>query len=120
VLNQLLGAQKCDGSAWGYYVQMEGKKPYSSTLDGHCCLSSGPRGVALIPTFAVSTDAAGMVVNLYDAGTAKLTWKDQTAVTLVTETLYPAEEQIRIRLGRSSAPGKMVTRWNCGSSSNRG
>jgi DUF1680 family protein len=98
VLNQLFGAQKCDGTAWGYYVQMEGKKPYSSTLDGHCCLSSGPRGVALIPTFAVSTGAAGVVVNLYDAGTAKLTLQDQTAVTLVTETLYPAEEQIRIRL----------------------
>jgi DUF1680 family protein len=72
VLNQLFGAQKPDGSGWGYYVQMEGKKPYSSTLDGHCCLSSGPRGVALIPTFATSVDAEGVVVNLYDAGTAKL------------------------------------------------
>ena len=79
VLNQLFGAQRCDGSAWGYYVQMEGKKPYSSTLDGHCCLSSGPRGVALIPTFAVSTDADGVVVNLYDAGTAKLNLRDGTA-----------------------------------------
>jgi DUF1680 family protein len=99
VLNQLFGAQKCDGSAWGYYVQMEGKKPYTSTLDGQCCLSSGPRGVALIPTFAASTDEAGVVVNLYDAGTAKLTLKDQTAVTLVTETRYPAEEQVRIKVG---------------------
>ena len=79
VLNQLFGAQRCDGSAWGYYVQMEGKKPYSSTLDGHCCLSSGPRGVALIPTFAVTTDADGVVVNLYDAGTAKLKLRDGTA-----------------------------------------
>jgi DUF1680 family protein len=99
VLNQLFGAQKCDGSAWGYYVQMEGKKPYSSTLDGHCCLSSGPRGVALIPTFAASTDADGVVMNLYEAGTAKLSLKDQTLVTLVTQTRYPAEEQIRITVG---------------------
>jgi uncharacterized protein len=98
-LNQLFGAQKCDGSAWGYYVQMEGKKPYSSTLDGHCCLSSGPRGVALIPTFAVSTDNAGVVVNLYDAGTAKVTLKDKTPVTLGIETRYPAEEQVRLTLG---------------------
>ena len=99
VLNQLFGAQKCDGSAWGYYVQMEGKKPYSATLDGHCCLSSGPRGVALIPSFAASTDASGVVVNLYDAGTAKLTLNDHAAVTLTTETRYPAEEQIRIKVG---------------------
>ena len=69
----MFGAQSCDGSAWGYYVQMEGKKPYSNNLDGHCCLSSGPRGIALIPTFAVTTDADGVVVNLYDAGTAQLT-----------------------------------------------
>ena len=94
ILNQLFGAQRCDGSAWGYYVQMEGKKPYSSTLDGHCCLSSGPRGVALIPTFAVTTDADGVVVNLFDADTAKLTLRDGTPVTLTIETLYPRDERI--------------------------
>ena len=84
VLNQLFGAEQCDGSAWGYYVQMEGKKPYSAVLDGHCCLSSGPRGVALIPTFAVTTDADGAVVNLYETGTANLKLRDGTALTLAT------------------------------------
>jgi uncharacterized protein len=99
VLNQLFGAQKCDGTAWGYYVEMEGKKPYTSSLDGQCCLSSGPRGIALIPTFAASTDGSGVVMNFYDAGTAKLSLNDHTVVTLVTETRYPAEEQIRITVG---------------------
>jgi len=99
VFNQLFGAQKCDGSAWCNTVRGDSKKPYASALDGNCCLSSGPRGVALIPTFAVSTDAAGAVVNLYDAGTAKLTLKDQTAVTLAIATRYPADEQIRITVG---------------------
>src|SRR5208337_1108592 len=94
VLNQLMGAQKPDGSAWGYYVQMEGKKPYSSNLDGHCCLSSGPRGVALIPTFAWTTDANGVVVNVYDAGTAKLNLRDGTAVRLTTTTRYPGDGHI--------------------------
>jgi uncharacterized protein len=96
VLNQLFGAQRCDGSAWGYYVQMEGKKPYSSTLDGHCCLSSGPRGVALIPSFAVTTDADGVVVNLFDSGTAKLKLRDGTPITLITDTRYPSDERIQI------------------------
>jgi DUF1680 family protein len=98
VLNQLLGAQRCDGSAWGYYVQMEGKKPYSSTLDGHCCLSSGPRGVALIPTFAVSTDADGLVVNLYDASSDNLKLRDGAAVTLHTETLYPSDGEVHLNI----------------------
>lgn len=98
VLNQLFGAQKCDGSAWGYYVQMEGKKPYSSNLDGHCCLSSGPRGVSLLPTFALSTDSEGVVVNLYEAGTAKLKLGDANVVTLTSETLYPSGGLIRIKV----------------------
>jgi DUF1680 family protein len=96
VLNQLFGAQCPDGSAWGYYVQMQGKKPYSSTLDGHCCLSSGPRGVAFIPTFAVSTDADGVVVNLYESGTARLKPGNGSDVTLHMETKYPMDGTIRI------------------------
>ena len=97
-LNQLPGAQRPDGAAWGYYVQMEGTKPYSATLDGHCCLSSGPRGFALIPTFAVSTDAQGLVVNLYDAGSANLVLRDKTPLGVAIDTLYPANGQIRITL----------------------
>lgn len=96
VLNQLFGAQSCDGAAWGYYVQMEGKKPYSSKLDGHCCLSSGPRGVALIPTFAVSTAPDGPVINLFEAGTAKLALADGTAVDLKIETKFPADGLVRV------------------------
>lgn len=102
VLNQLFGAQRCDGSGWGYYVQMEGKKPYSSTLDGHCCLSSGPRGIALIPTFAVSTDSDGVVVNLFEKGIAQLNLRNQTAVSLVTETRFPSEGRINITVNPSA------------------
>lgn len=102
ILNQLMGAQKCDGSGWGYYVQMEGKKPYTSTLDGQCCLSSGPRGIALIPTFAVTTDFDGIVVNLFDTGTAKLKvtgpGKKTTDVEVSLETLYPADGKVRIKI----------------------
>ncbi len=98
VLNQLFGAQKCDGSAWGYYVQMEGKKPYSSNLDGHCCLSSGPRGVSLIPTFAVATDLDGVVVNLYEAGTARLKLHGGGTVRLAIDTLYPHDGLVRLNI----------------------
>ena len=108
VLNQLFGAQRPDGAAWGYYVQMEGTKPYSATFDGHCCLSSGPRGVALIPTFAITTDAAGPVVNLYEAGTATLTLRDGTAVGLTTATTFPASDRIRITVQPAAAKTFML------------
>ncbi|HVV72851.1 MAG TPA: beta-L-arabinofuranosidase domain-containing protein, partial [Verrucomicrobiae bacterium] len=103
VLNQLFGAQRCDGSGWGYYVQMEGKKPYSSTLDGHCCLSSGPRGVALIPSFAISTDADGVVVNLYDQAKAEVRLRDQSPVTVQIQTLYPHDGRIGIAISPAQA-----------------
>lgn len=96
VLNQLFGAQKCDGTAWGYYVQMEGSKPYSSNLDGHCCLSSGPRGVALLPSFALSTDNEGVVVNLYEPGRAKLRLRDRRSIRLSIATRYPQDGSVRI------------------------
>ena len=102
VYNQLCGAQRPDGRAWGYYVEMEGKKPYTSTLDGQCCLSSGPRGFALVPTFAITTDAGGAVVNFYDAAQAELRLHDGTAVKLTIETQYPASGKIAIAV----APAK--------------
>ena len=103
ILNQLCGAQRPDGRAWGYYVEMEGKKPYSDTLDGHCCLSSGPRGMALIPTFAVTTDAEGVVVNLYEAGNADLRLHDGNAVKLAVDTQYPAAERIAMTVDAAAA-----------------
>ena len=94
VYNQLCGAQKPDGKAWGYYVEMEGKKPYTTSTN--CCLSSGPRGMALIPTFAITTDADGVVVNLYDPATAALHLRGGAAVKLAIETEYPAKGKIAI------------------------
>lgn len=108
IFNQLLGAQRCDGSAWGYYVQMEGTKPYSSNLDGHCCLSSGPRGLALIPTFAVTTDADGVVVNLYEAGSAHLNLADHTPVAVTTVTSYPGDGRISLYVESPSSKPFMV------------
>src|SRR6478752_3505897 len=95
-LNQLFGAHQPDCTAWGYYVEMEGYKPYSHTFDANCCLSSGPRGVALLPTFATTTDADGVVFNLYAASVDELTLRDGTAVSLLVDTWFPAQSTIRI------------------------
>jgi DUF1680 family protein len=102
-LNQLLGAQSPDCSAWGYYVQLQGRKPYSTSLTGHCCLSSGPRGLALIPTFAVTTDGDGVVVNLYSRGAAQLRTTDGVEVALRIETDYPVNGRIRLSVAPTSA-----------------
>ncbi len=102
VYNQLLGAQKPDGTAWGYYVQMEGKKPYSAALSGNCCLSSGPRGVALIPTFAFTTDADGAVINFLANGSSELKLRDGQSLQLQVKTRYPDDGNVRIVLHAST------------------
>ena len=106
VFNHLFAAQLPAGSAWAVFTVMEGKKVYynsSSTPDVTCCLSSGPRGVALIPSFATSVDADGVVMNLYDAGTAKLTLRDGKPVVLTTETIYPSDGKIVITIDPESS-----------------
>ena len=94
--NQLPGAQRPNGKGWGYYVQMKGLKPYNENLTGSCCLSSGPRGMALLPTFALTTDADGVVINFYDPATATLTLADRSVVALDVQSQYPAAESITI------------------------
>jgi hypothetical protein len=96
VYNQLCGAQQPDGRAWVYYCEMEGKKPYTSNLDGQCCLSSGPRGFALVPTFAITTDANGAVVNFFNPGVANLRLRDGTPVKISTDSGYPYSGKITI------------------------
>ncbi|MCC2668609.1 MAG: retaining beta-L-arabinofuranosidase [Armatimonadetes bacterium] len=68
--NHLTGAQRPDGAEWCYYTSLEGIKPYGPGIN--CCVSSGPRGMALAPqlAFLKYRDGGndGIAVNLYDAG----------------------------------------------------
>ena len=45
--NHLAAAQRPDGREWCYYTALEGTKPYGPGIN--CCVSSGPRGMALAP-----------------------------------------------------------------------
>ena len=68
--NHLAGAQRPDAKEWCYYTSLEGIKPYGPGIN--CCVSSGPRGMALAPTIAFlkyrDAGKEGLVVNLYDSG----------------------------------------------------
>ena len=104
--NQLLAAQRPDGRSWGYYVELEdNRKPFSEDFAGHCCLSSGPRGVALLPTVAAGTDADGAIVNFYERGEYRFALPDGRRATLRAETDYPLGESIRLTLAELDRPG---------------
>lgn len=90
--NHLAAAQRPDGAHWCYYTALEGFKPYGPGIN--CCVSSGPRGMAMAPQLAylrqrkpgVGPDT--LVVNLFEASTATLP-VGETQVTLEQRTLFP-------------------------------
>ncbi len=49
-LNHLAAAQRPDGAQWCYFTPLEGTKSYGPGIN--CCVSSGPRGMALVPQHA--------------------------------------------------------------------
>lgn len=73
--NHLAGAQLPDGSKWCYYTPLEGTKPYGNSTN--CCLSSGPRAIALLPQmifFTGKKEGRDVVfVNLSESAEARLT-----------------------------------------------
>jgi DUF1680 family protein len=66
--NHLAAAQRPDGAQWCYFTSLEGRKPYGPGIN--CCVSSGPRGMALVPPAAAFTyragGASGIAVNLFE------------------------------------------------------
>ncbi len=94
--NHLTAAQRPDGAQWCYFTALEGRKPYGPGIN--CCVSSGPRGLALAPLAAAFTyraDAApGLALNLFELESFS-TVVDGQPVRLAVATEFP-------RAGRST------------------
>jgi DUF1680 family protein len=109
-LNQLLGAQRPDGTGWCMYAPLSGQKAFNDSKDIlTCCTASGPRGVALIPTFAVTTMAGGIAVNIFAPSKAELTLTDGHQVSVSLDTQYPADGLVRLTL-HSATPHEFVVK----------
>ncbi|MGH9767876.1 MAG: beta-L-arabinofuranosidase domain-containing protein, partial [Blastocatellia bacterium] len=84
--NHFAAAQRPDGAAWAYFTALDGKKPYS--IEQNCCVSSGPRGWAMLPSLAYMTSDDGVVINFFTPGEAKVKISGEE-VTIKQETRYP-------------------------------
>ena len=93
IYNHLAGAQRPDGAAWSYFTAHDGGKPYKE--EQNCCTSSGPRGWAMLPTFAYMTTDDGVVVNFFAPGTATLKLRGD-AVVVKQETNYPVDGRVKL------------------------
>jgi uncharacterized protein len=93
-LNHLAAAQRPDGAEWCYFTAHNGKKTYKA--EQNCCTSSGPRGWALLPTFAYQISEDGIVVNFFTNGTANLKLPNGKTVAIKQETNYPHEGRVKL------------------------
>jgi uncharacterized protein len=117
--NHLAAAQRPDGAQWCYYTALEGTKPYGPGIN--CCVSSGPRGMALAPQLTYLKYSAegkdGLAVNLFETsqlttqlGGQSVTVEQQTAFphsgssTLTLRMKKPARFGLRIRAPGWAAP----------------
>ena len=96
IYNHLFGAQHPSGSKWCYYTALEGMKPYTDSTN--CCLSSGPRAVALIPTIMFTASKDTISCNLYASARAEIALAGGHKVTVTEETRYPFDGTVRLRL----------------------
>lgn len=94
--NHLAAAQRPDGAEWCYYTSLEGAKPYGPGIN--CCVSSGPRGMALAPELAFLTSASerALCVNLWETGRAEL--EIGGPVTVETVSGLPALGRLDVTL----------------------
>ena len=86
-------------SQWCYFTALEGTKPYGPGIN--CCVSSGPRGMALVPQHALflirgsDTEAERLFVNLYGM------WRfsgnvGQTPVLIEQKSNFPQSGRCRL------------------------
>jgi DUF1680 family protein len=98
--NHLAAAQRPDGAQWCYFTSLEGTKPYGPGIN--CCVSSGPRGMALAAQCAYfkTRDSQGresIVVNILEPGRLT-TMVDGQTVTLEFQNSYPDSSSFTVRL----------------------
>ena len=100
VYNHLLAAQNAGNGDISYYTAFTGPKEFTDAL--LCCVSSGPRGISLIPQLTWGLQKNAFFVNLYSPGRARCEF-DGVPVEVVCETAFPADGRIRITINAEAA-----------------
>jgi DUF1680 family protein len=113
VYNHLAGAENPQNGCVSYYTPLQGKKPYGCNIT--CCMSSVPRGIAMIPLFANGKLNGSPLFSFYQPGTFATTVKGKNGkaqgVSFQTITDFLQKGDVNIVVGSASAtPYKMLLR----------
>ena len=109
VYNHLTGAEDPQTGGVSYYTPLMGRKPFGTNIT--CCMSSIPRGIAMIPLFANGTIGHVPTFLLYHPGVYKTVVgnNEKTAVEFITHTNFPAEGNLEINVNPSKSANFKVS-----------
>ncbi len=93
VYNHLTGAENPQTGCVSYYTPLMGQKPFGCNIT--CCMSSIPRGIAMIPLFTNGTIGNNPCILFYQPGVSK-TSTGKTVVVFNTETRFPQDGDVTI------------------------
>lgn len=96
--NHLLAAQSPDGRNWIYYLGLRDSKRYRWHTDPECCPSKGVRAIAMLPMHVYFLTDDGIMVNFYENSEAVFVIHGDCPVKIITETRYPYDGRVEIRL----------------------
>ena len=91
--NHLLAAQDGRNGNISYYTSWAGRKEFTDAL--LCCVSSGPRGISLIPQLAWGLQKNALLVNLYAPGRARFAING-VPVEVICETEFPTAGRVTL------------------------
>ena len=100
VYNHLLAAQNAGNGDISYYTAFTGPKEFTDAL--LCCVSSGPRGISLIPQLTWGLQKNALFLNLYSAGRARCEF-DGVPVEVICETAFPADGRVHVTVNAAAA-----------------
>jgi hypothetical protein len=100
VYNHLLGAQDARNGSISYYTSWVGRKEFTDAL--LCCVSSGPRGISLIPQLVWGLQSNALLVNLYAPARARF-GINGVPVEVICETAFPADGRVTLTVNAERA-----------------
>lgn len=100
VYNHLLAAQNAATGDIAYYTSLAGCKEHVHSI--LCCVSSGPRGISLIPELVWGLDGEAFVVNLFAQGSARFTMRG-VPVKVKSSTGFPRDGQLSLEVQPAKA-----------------
>lgn len=99
IYNHLTGAENPQTGAVSYYTPLVGKKPYRNVIT--CCMSSVPRGIAMIPLFGNGKLNNNPAFLLYQPGTYTTT-AGNDKISFTTAGDFLKDEKVHINVNNSA------------------